>query len=128
MQVPTSTLTLSRQEAANLIRNARGMVSVYSVKRSDGSLRRFNGFAACNLSDAERAASTTGQGMKFDPLAHDLIPFYEMVSVLENGSRTVKGRTIACKVRRTVGKQFRNIAIEGIQAIRTGGKTYTVTG
>lgn len=128
MNVPTSTLTLSRQEAATLIRNARGMVSVYSVKRLDGSLRRFNGFAACNLSDAERAASTNGKGMAFDPLAHDLIPFYEMVSVLENGSRTVKGRTIACKVRRTVGKQFRNIAIEGIQAIRTGGKTYTVTG
>lgn len=128
MNVPTSTLTLSRQEAADLIRNARGMVSVYSVKRSDGSLRRFNGFAACNLSDAERAASTNGKGMTFDPLAHDLIPFYEMVSVLENGSRTVKGRTIACKVRRTIGKQFRNIAIEGIQAIRTGGKTYTVSG
>lgn len=128
MNVPTSDLKLTRTEAATLIRNAKGMVSVYSVKRSDGSLRRFNGFAACRMSDAERAATTNGKGMSFDPLAHDLIPFYEMVSEIGNGFRVVKGKSIACKVRRTVGKQFRNIAIEGIQAIRTGGKTYTVTG
>lgn len=127
MNIPTG-IEVSRDQAATIIRNARGMISVYSVKRSDGSLRRFNGFAACNLSVGERATSTNGKGMSFDPLAHDLIPFYEMVSVLENGSRTVKGKTIVCKVRRTVGKQFRNIAIEGIQAIRTGGKTFTVAG
>jgi hypothetical protein len=128
MNVPTSDLKLTRTEAASMIRNARGMVSVYSVKRGDGSLRRFNGFAACNLSDAERAASTNGKGMNFDPLAHDLIPFYEMVSELAPGVRVVKGKEVRGTIRRTVGKQFRNIAIEGIQAIRTGGKTYTVTG
>lgn len=126
MNVPTSTLTLTREQAANLIRSAKGMVSVYAVKRSDDSLRRFNGFAACNLSDAERARVTTGAGMAFDPLAHDLIPFYEMVSECQNGTRVVRGRTIACKVRRTIGKQFRNIAIEGIRAIRCNGQTFTV--
>jgi len=128
MNVPTSPLTLTRQEAADLIRNARGMVSVYVVKRKDGSLRRMNGFAACNLSDAERAKVTTGQGMAFDPLAHDLIPFYEMVSECQDGTRTVKGRTVKGKVRRTIGKQFRNVAIEGIQAIRCNGQTFQVAG
>lgn len=127
MNVPQSTLpTLTRQEAASLIRNAKGMISVYSVKRKDGSMRRFNGFAACNLSPEERAEVTTGAGMAFDPLAHDLIPFYEMVSEVADGIRTVKGRTVKGKIRRTIGKQFRNIAIEGIQAIRCNGQTWNV--
>ena len=126
MNVPTSTLILSRQEASDLIRNARGMVSVYVVKRKDGSLRRMNGFAACNLSPEERSKVTNGQGMAFDPLAHDLIPFYEMVSECQDGTRIVKGRTVTGKVRRTVGKQFRNVAIEGIRAIRANGQTFTV--
>jgi hypothetical protein len=117
---------VSRADAVRMIREARGMISVYSVKRADGSLRRFNGFAACNLSNAERAASTNGKGMPFDPLAHNLIPFYEMVSECQNGTRVVNGRTIDCKIRRTVGKQFRNIAIEGIRAFKASGRTYTV--
>ena len=126
MNLPIGTETISTSAAATLIRNARGMVSVYVVKRKDGSLRRMNGFAAENLSDAERAKVTTGAGMAFDPLAHDLIPFYEMVSECQNGTRVVKGRTIACKVRRTIGKQFRNVAIEGIKVVKAGGKVYTV--
>jgi len=127
MNIPTG-MEVSRTEAATLIRNARGMVSVVVRKRSDGSLRRMNGFAACNLSDAERAANTNGKGAAFDPLAHDLIPFYEMVSQTVNGFRVVNGKTVAGKIRRTIGKQFRNVAIEGILSIRTAGKTYTVAG
>lgn len=128
MNLPIGTETLTTSAAATLIRNSKGMVSVYVVKRKDGSLRRMNGFAACRMSDAERAKVTTGQGMAFDPLAHDLIPFYEMVSEVVDGERIVKGKVVKGKVRRTVGKQFRNVAIEGIRAIRTGGKTYTVAG
>src|SRR5689334_7473407 len=126
MNLPTADLTISRSEAEKLIRNARGMVSVYAVKRSDGSLRRFNGFAACNLSPEERSRVTSGKGMSFDPLAHDLIPFYDMVSEIGDGFRTVKGKVIPGKVRRTVGKQFRNVAVEGIRVIRTGRVTYHV--
>lgn len=127
MNIPVSTLpTLTTQEAADLIRRAKGMVSVYVVKRKDGSMRRMNGFAACNLTDAERARVTQGKGLSFDPLAHDLVPFYEMVSEAVPGVRTVKGRTISGSIRRTVGKQFRNVAIEGIRAVRCNGQTFNV--
>jgi len=126
MDIPQGTETLTPDQAATLIRNAKGMVSVYVVKRKDGSMRRMNGFAACNLSDAERSKVTTGQGMAFDPIAHDLIPFYEMVSEAADGARVVKGKTIQGKIRRTVGKQFRNVSIEGIRCVRANGTTYNV--
>jgi hypothetical protein len=126
MNIPTGTETISTSKAAEVIRNARGMVSVYVQKRKDGSMRRMNGFAACNLSDDERAKVTNGQGMAFDPIAHDLIPFYEMVSEVTNGTRTVKGKTIQGKIRQTVGKQFRNVSIEGIRCVRANGTTYNV--
>jgi hypothetical protein len=126
MNVPSNGFPITTEQAATLIRESKGMVTVYVVKRKDGSLRRMNGFAACNLTDAERSKVTTGAGMAFDPLAHNLVPFYEMVSECQNGTRVVKGRTIACKVRRTIGKQFRNVAVEGIKAVKAGGKVYTV--
>lgn len=126
MNVPTSESKLSREQAADLIRNARGMVSVYVVKRSNGAMRRMNGFAACNLSDEERSKVTNGKGMVFDPIAHDLIPFYEMVSEIVPGTRKVRGKEIRCKIIRTIGKQFRNIAVEGIRAVRLNGQTFQV--
>lgn len=126
MDIPQGTQTLTPDQAATLIRTAKGMVSVYVVKRKDGSMRRMNGFAACNLSDEERSKVTTGAGMAFDPIAHDLIPFYEMVSEVADGARVVKGKTIQGKIRRTVGKQFRNVSIEGIRCVRANGTTYNV--
>lgn len=131
MNIPIGTVNLSSREAAKLVVEARGMVSVYVVKRKDGSMRRMNGFAAENLSKATRAnmlasGELKGEGMKFDPLAHDLIPFYEMVSECQDGTRVVEGRPITGKVRRTIGKQFRNVAIEGIRCVRANGVTYNV--
>jgi hypothetical protein len=127
MNLPISTATVNRTEAVSMIRNARGMVSVYVVKRKDGSLRRFNGFAACNITPEERAKVTNGTGSAMDPLAHDLIPFYEMVSEVADGVRMVKGKAVTGKVRRTIGKQFRHVAIEGIRTFRANGVTYSVT-
>lgn len=125
MEIPQGE-KISSAQAATLIRESKGMISVIVVKRKDGSLRRMNGFAACNLSDAERAKVTQGKGMAMDPLAHDLVPFYEMVSEVVDGTRIVKGKPVQGKIRRTVGKQFRNVAIEGIRSVKAGGKIYTV--
>lgn len=126
MNLPTADLKISREQACDLIREARGMISVYAVKRGDGSMRRFNGFAACNLTDAEREKVTTGKGSNIDHKAHDLIPFYEMVSETVDGFRLVKGKTIPYKQRRTLGKQFRSISVEGIKVVRCNGQTFAV--
>lgn len=123
MNLPVGYATISCMAAAKLLREAKGMVSVYVIKRTDGTLRRFNGFLAEKLTPATRGrmladGTLTGAGQAFEPAAHNLIPFYEMVS---DFGGTGRGRP-----RRTIGKQFRHVALEGIRAVRCGGRTYNV--
>jgi hypothetical protein len=103
--------TLTQTEAADMIRKNHGgrIFSVTFTKRSTKSPRRMTGRIGVTQ-------GVTGAGQKFNARDHHLITMMEFV-----GRQGARGR------HGNIGKQWRNVSIEGITSLRIAGKEFQVT-
>lgn len=111
--------TISKSQAANLIRNSSGKVfGVSFVKRGDGSIRHMR--ARIGVS-----RYVNGQGRNYNPANHDLIGVYEFVTnpfTPRNG----KGQFVGDGGLPMERKGYKSIPIDSIYRLKIGGKEYVV--
>lgn len=121
--------TISRHEAETMIRRSGGkLVGVTFIKRGDR--KRMRSTPVDQLPRRRlvgRLAETvtvdkTGEGAKYNFHDHGLIPMLEFVTDPAT-PRNAKGHFVGGG---NLGRQYRNVPVEGIEEIRVGGKVFRV--
>lgn len=114
---------ITQRKAADMMRHSGGkLFSVTFIKRSNGAHRRMTGRVR---PDDGWKTGVTGDGMDYNPADRDLVPVREFVSMRDHTPNTRKNLQPAI---RCVGTQFRHVSIEGITALKIGGKEFQVEG